>query len=706
MNFNFNNEKIKKSREDNFEEFNATICNDDNFKLSQRNLIMIYIFLYIFSINNNVTDYENYLNKTTYFNKIIFLKYLILFRNLNKLQQKISKETKYKILNLRNEIIEIDEEIEQREADIEEYEKNPNKIREFEKRKEEIETIIKNTKRKFNKENKKIENFKNKFILNTTNILSENNYIYNFNFSPQDVGTNAIEEIVTTLFDSNIIDNIYNIVIKNINNKPSSFDEYKTLFHLNPINNNSSAKAIFYISVHGTFFIVVPNNTYLTIASPVNTTINRWGTRGDPTMYFNSMNYTFKQCLLTYGDDLTNDEADNCFKLLGTSQEDFNFHTKQTTRAYCELEPEPNNVFSNKTDFNENEKIRIKHYIIDSYDFMIFNNDYTIPTNLPLKIPGLNNIQFNTAENIIKLNFFLFNNNINFNVFNTLNIENETEDDDTDYLYPDIGLYTKDYTDPNNEKLQSHLHNFYFPFDIFPFYSDFDLFTEDFALDREIIALNDINIHLQYENVVRSFMLLKGDSFSCNPYIIEYFIKTFKSKITIRPGPILGNKEDEIFKNNKDKYTTGEQGSTITCLSSGLSCYKVTLSVLTNYEILKFCKDANINTCDLYDTSCQSFQYINEHGDSENMDDYENPQKPTLQRMQSVEDISILETYDNLSDLMFNRVIENSLVENTKKRKRGGRTQKRKRGGKTQKRKRGGKTQKRKNRKNIVINKK
>ena len=47
MNFNFNNEKINKSREDNFEEFNATICNDDNFKLSQRNLIMIYIFLYI-----------------------------------------------------------------------------------------------------------------------------------------------------------------------------------------------------------------------------------------------------------------------------------------------------------------------------------------------------------------------------------------------------------------------------------------------------------------------------------------------------------------------------------------------------------------------------------------------------------------------------------------------------------------------------------
>jgi hypothetical protein len=69
------------------------------------------------------------------------------------------------------------------------------------------------------------------------------------------------------------------------------------------------------------------------------------------------------------------------------------------------------------------------------------------------------------------------------------------------------------------------------------------------------------------------------------------------------------------------------------------------------------------------------------------MYDYENPQKPTLQRMQSVEDISILETYDNLSDLMFNRVIENSLVENTKKRKRGGRTQKRKRGGRTQKRK-------------------
>ena len=87
MNLNSNNEKfIQTSKDDNFKAYNATICNDEHFKSSQRNLIMIYIFLYNFFINNNLTDFNNYLNKTTYFNKIIFLKYLNFFRKLNELQ--------------------------------------------------------------------------------------------------------------------------------------------------------------------------------------------------------------------------------------------------------------------------------------------------------------------------------------------------------------------------------------------------------------------------------------------------------------------------------------------------------------------------------------------------------------------------------------------------------------------------------------------
>jgi hypothetical protein len=218
-----------------------------------------------------------------------------------------------------------------------------------------------------------------------------------------------------------------------------------------------------------------------------------------------------------------------------------------------------------------------------------------------------------------------------------LNIKDETSFDKFN-LYPDIGLYTKYYIQENNKKLQSHLHNFYFPLDIVSFNGE--LFIEDFVLERDIFTLNNINIHLKYQDVDRSFVLLKGDSFSCNPYIIEYFIKTFNSKITIRPGPILGNKEDEIFKENRKNYTTIDKGSTVTCLSKGLSCYKVILSVITNYEILQFCKDANINTCDLYDTSCQSFGYIDDNGKI--IDNFPEFPHDLLGRLRFTSEVSIL----------------------------------------------------------------
>ena len=79
-----NNENLlKTSKKDNFKEYNETICNDEHFKLSQRNLIMMYSYLYNFFIHNDLKGFNTYLNNTTYFNKIIFLKYLIFFIKLN-----------------------------------------------------------------------------------------------------------------------------------------------------------------------------------------------------------------------------------------------------------------------------------------------------------------------------------------------------------------------------------------------------------------------------------------------------------------------------------------------------------------------------------------------------------------------------------------------------------------------------------------------
>ena len=630
----FNTITKQTPRELNIDIFNKLICDDNDFELSQRNLIMMYSYLYLF-IQQNLTDnLDTFLNTTSYFNKIIFLKYLNFFRKLNDLQKRFEAE---------KAILEA--------------------------------------------ENKKIDDFKKHFISNTIMLLTNQNYIDSSDLVTL-LTTDTLEgiyNIIETLFDTNIIDNIYNNVITNITNDENSFQEYKTLFHLNPINNNSvsSEKAIFFIGFHGSLFTVVPNNTYLTIKTPIDTTINRWGTRGEPTRFFNSMKYTFKQCLLMQDEEkLDIDTANACFELLGTSKQPFNYDERQTTPAYCVKEPD--NYFSDLTGFDKNELMRIKHYSTDSYNFMIFNTDYTIPptlfTNLSSKIPQLNNLQYNTAENIINLNFLLFTNNIEFNVFNVLNIHNQTSFDKSQ-LYPYIGLYTKYYIDQYKKPLQSHLHNFYFPLDIVSFKEG--LFIEDFVLERDIFALNTINIRLTYQDIDRSFVLFKGDSFSSNPYIIEYFIRKFNSKITIRPGPILGTKEDENFTQNKDEGTTNKQGSTITCLSKGLSCYKVTLSVLTNYEILQFCKDANIRTCDLYDTSCQSFMYVDDRGKIINYTPPEQ-QKQTLKRMNTNNDSTMLSTYDNLSDILFGSLIKTPNFQvvgvevEEKRKKTGGKTKKRK----------------------------
>jgi hypothetical protein len=723
-----NTKLIQTSKEVNFEEFNKTICHDEHFILSQRNLIMMYSYLYKYIQENSTNNFDTFLNKTSYFNKIIFLKYLDFFRKFNELRKKMLNDLNTKILDLNNNINKLDtklnslqEQIRELQEDIDELQEDIDKLAQEEDTEkyennmtiiEENEIIIRENQANIDKiiENmntieirkKKIEAsllqvttrlsmfevIKDDFSLNTIDMLEEN------------LNAEDSKKTLLSLFNDNIIDTIYDAVITNITNDEdieNSREEYRTLFHLNPINNNSvsSEKAIFYIGVHGTLCIVVPNNQYLTIKTPIDTTINRWGRRGEPLQYFNTMDYTFKQCLLTYGENLDIDTANECFDLLGESKKAYNIDTMQTTPAYnldnmsdidihdfnkisiepskkkvklqtdnCEIEPDKS--FAKLTVFNQNTKMRIKHYIVDSFDFMLFYSDYTIPESvfinlsskitIPSRIQFEKNTHYNTAENIIDLNFLLFTNNINFTIFNMLNIEDDTGISKFG-LYPDIGLYPRYYLTEDNRFLQTDLHNFSFPLDIFSFKPR--LFTEDFTLDREIYALNDITIHLTYQNIDRSFMLFKGDSFSSNPYIIEYFIKTFNSKITIRPGPILGNKEDPRFEENRNEGTTREKGSTITCLTKGLSCYKVTLAVLTNYEILKFCKDANISTCDLYDTSCQSFQYLNTDG--EMIDDEHIPTKEqtlTLKRMNTINDSTMLSEYDNLSDIFLTDFID------------------------------------------------
>ena len=283
----FNTITKQTPRELNIDIFNKLICDDNDFELSQRNLIMMYSYLYLF-IQQNLTDnLDTFLNTTSYFNKIIFLKYLNFFRKLNDLQKRFEAE---------KAILEA--------------------------------------------ENKKIDDFKKHFISNTIMLLTNQNYIDSSDLVTL-LTTDTLEgiyNIIETLFYTNIIDNIYNNVITNITNDENSFQEYKTLFHLNPINNNSvsSEKAIFFIGFHGSLFTVVPNNTYLTIKTPIDTTINRWGTRGEPTRFFNSMKYTFKQCLLMQDEEkLDIDTANACFELLGTSKQPFNYDERQTTPAYC-----------------------------------------------------------------------------------------------------------------------------------------------------------------------------------------------------------------------------------------------------------------------------------------------------------------------------------------------------------------------------------
>ena len=694
----------------NFDIMNQLVCNSEDFDLSMINLFVMYIYLLVFFKSNNKINFDQFLNETNYFNKIIFLKYLLFFRKFNELKFRVKEEDKLvsevakkavedarlskeaaeevenNILNVGNAILrknakkDVDETIPTNEENVDDI--NVNKMGADESRlaNEEAAEAEENAKkavetaRIYNEmamENTRITStFQDSFKEKTLNLLksynlftSDLNKLFGLEWDTH------LESIINTLFDDNntIIHQIYEKVIENIYEK---FDEnlqaYKILFNVNQQNPmNSSETASFFIGFHGGLFVINDtqhnNLKYLTINSPVNTTINRWGTRGDPTFFFDSMKYTFKQCLIRQP-QINKQTADECFDLLGTQHTSYNYRASQTTSACA-------NYTDEQTDTYPNNIIRIKHYSTDSTHFMLFDN-YKIPkflnknlmerivtqcqnnfTNPECQYSLLLNedTQFNTAENIIALNFLLFTNNIEFSVFNGLNMlfsKDKTTIDPTIGLYPKIGLYTRDYQIGQETLIKSTLISYHFHLDIFSFNKP-AIFVEDFVLERDIYSLQDIHIKLRIGGKDVNFQLEKGESFVCNPYIIQYFIEKFQSKITIRPGYILSNIDYYVFRLNKQHPTTLRSGSTITCPSKGLSCYKVTLALLTNYEILQFCKDAQIQNCNLYDTSCQSFMYIDYNSNIISKTDIDEPTKLKAKKMGTLTETSVLSNYDN-----------------------------------------------------------
>ena len=78
----------------NFDIMNQLVCNSEDFDLSMINLFVMYIYLLVFFKSNNKINFDQFLNETNYFNKIIFLKYLLFFRKFNELKFRVKEEDK------------------------------------------------------------------------------------------------------------------------------------------------------------------------------------------------------------------------------------------------------------------------------------------------------------------------------------------------------------------------------------------------------------------------------------------------------------------------------------------------------------------------------------------------------------------------------------------------------------------------------------
>jgi hypothetical protein len=559
--------------EERFTIFNKIACSEYKSIISLYNLLFMYKVLYEFKTTNNMNELNRYLTNTNYFNKIIFLKFLLFFQKLNTfLKKKSSREL------LKDRIIKIKDELK-------------------------------------------------------TKSLQED------------------ASFLETLFDMSNVSDIYNIVINNIENPISqNIEQYKMLFNYNTNTNAfpSSKKASFFVGFHGTLMLINEKDRpykYLTIKSPEGMTSNlyRWGERGEPTMMFQSMKYSWKQYLISKKGPITKDTLEKLFELtLAENKKEYNYQETQTTIPTT----------------TNNNIIRIKHYSVDSGDYMSFDSNYKMPpklvSGLKKKISQQNNIKddinrlnwltepVKTSERIIELNCLLLNNNIEFNVFD----DSCCDLDDVGNNW--VGLYIEN-PESTRPKLQSYLRKYHFPLELF---MNPEFYIQDFVLERDIYALEDMNFNIKIGNKEVQFTLNKGDSFVCNPYIIEYFIENFNSIITIRPGYIINNAKNKLLEENSQFSVDSNSGKTITCPSRGLSCYKVTLASLTNYEMLQFCKDANIKTCDLYDTSCQSFEYIGKYGNFS----FENDDKTNRQlakRMKTIDETTVLKYSPRINKLLF-----------------------------------------------------
>ena len=560
----------------NFNKIENEICGKTKINKSLQNLCVLYINCYLGYKEGKGFDF---LHNTSYFDKIIFLKFLSFFRKLKNFEISLAKKIA---------------------LGGEDMSKN-------ETASKSLSTTI--TKLKLQCEESlddyiDVDLDVNKYIDNLFDDIDTNNTIYRLIMMSMDYMDVNKEHINLFNQKMNITENL---------KKRSAAALTET-------------KAKFYVTLHGTLMLEAPENEseldydkFLAICSPIKALLTRWGERGKPTVGFAGMEYMWKQVLMYLPTEITKDTLNELFKsTLGRNLERYNFK----------------DIHENDT--LQRNVIRIKHYSVDGADTHLFNQDYTMSYKMinsikekcltqPMSESGqeyLNDLPkkiFNNANEIINLNIFLLINNIGFDYLNNNPIlyENNKEIEELSYYKKTESLYndiTKSEID-DKENLQTWVRNKNFPLDLFlaP-----KLYIEDFSLDKDIYALTEININITIGGQSVNFTLQKGDSFICNPYIIQYFIEKFDSKITIRPGYILNNKNDTHFKNNMEEIDienleTGSNfamGQTITCPSIGLSCYKVTLAALTNYEILKFCEDGGIDFCELYDTSCQSLGHI------------------------------------------------------------------------------------------------
>jgi hypothetical protein len=306
--------------EQRFTLFNKIACSETKSAISLYNVLFMYKRL-IEITNKNERD--NYLTNTNYFNKIIFLKFLLFFQKLNtfvnfKLDTTIRTQLEIKIEKIKNQL---------RAYSLQE-------------------------------------------------------------------DTSFLE----TLFNKKNVQHIYNIVISSIENMDNpiiqEIPQYKNLFNYNTYKNlQSSEKASFFVGFHGTLMLINEADKpykYLTMQTPRNIKSNlyRWGERGEATIMFQTMKYSWKQYLISKAGPITKDTLDKLFNItLAGDKKEYNFDETQKIE---------------QKDINNPNIIRIKHYSVDSYDYMLFKSDHTMESvlckNLQQKIWGQNNKKYRDKD--------------------------------------------------------------------------------------------------------------------------------------------------------------------------------------------------------------------------------------------------------------------------------------------------------------------